>query len=87
MRLIMLLLTVCVLDGSIPVCAQTSAKEKLVRQAVQSFYNAFNAHGFGRAAEFTTCDWNHINPFGGRTRDQNTIVERVISRPQFPQSH
>ena len=50
------------------VSAQTSAKEIDVRRAVQSFYDAFNAHGFDRATEFTTEDWNHINPLGGRTR-------------------
>jgi hypothetical protein len=48
--------------------AQSPSREMQVRQAVQTFYDAFNAHGFGRAAEYTTEDWNHINPFGGRTR-------------------
>jgi uncharacterized protein (TIGR02246 family) len=57
------------------VSAQTSASEKQVRQAVQSFYEAFNAHGFERAAEFTTEDWNHINPFGGRTRGRSATLE------------
>jgi hypothetical protein len=28
--------------------AQTPSMEKQVRQAVQSFYDAFNSHGFGR---------------------------------------
>jgi ketosteroid isomerase-like protein len=47
--------------------ARQSADEQ-VRRAVESFYAAFNAHDFARAAEFTTDDWEHINPFGGRTR-------------------
>ena len=55
--------------------AQTSAKEIQVRKAVQSFYDAFNAHGFDRAAEFTTEDWNHINPFGGRTRGRSETLK------------
>ncbi|HEX6731528.1 MAG TPA: SgcJ/EcaC family oxidoreductase [Pyrinomonadaceae bacterium] len=46
-----------------------------MRQAVQAFYNAFNAHGFERASDFTTDDWNHINPFGGRTRGRSATVE------------
>jgi hypothetical protein len=38
----------------------TSVKERDVRKAVQSFDEAFNAHGWNRAAEFTTEDWNTI---------------------------
>src|SRR5882724_8244657 len=55
--------------------AQTSSREKQVSQAVQSFYDAFNAHGFERAAEYTTEDWNHINPFGGRTRGRDATLQ------------
>ena len=61
------LLAISVLTVS-SVSAQTSNEENDVRKAVQSFYDAFNAHGFGRAADFTSVDWYHINPFGGRTR-------------------
>ena len=69
------LLTVSVVTISGVVSAQTSAKEIEVRKAVQSFYDAFNAHGFDRAAEFTTDDWNHINPFGGRTRGRSETLK------------
>jgi uncharacterized protein (TIGR02246 family) len=57
--------------------AQTPSREKQVRQAVQTFYDAFNAHGFGRAAEYTTEDWNHINPFGGRTRGRAAVLKEL----------
>jgi uncharacterized protein (TIGR02246 family) len=57
--------------------AQTPSKEKQLRQAVQSFYDAFNAHGFGRASEYTTEDWNHINPFGGRTRGRKAVLKEL----------
>ncbi len=59
------------------VVAQTSSKERQVRQAVQSFYDAFTAHGFGRASEYTTEDWNHINPFGGRTRGREAVLKEL----------
>ena len=59
------------------VLAQTPNREKQVRQAVESFYAAFNAHGFGRAAEFTTEDWNHINPFGGWTRGREAVLKEL----------
>ena len=57
--------------------AQSSSKEKQVRQTVQSFYDAFNASGFGRASEYTTEDWNHINPFGGRTRGREAVLKEL----------
>ena len=68
------LLAISVLTVSSAVSAQTSNKENEVRKAVQSFYDAFNTHGFGKAAEFTSEDWNHINPFGGRTRGRPATV-------------
>jgi len=56
--------------------ARQSADEQ-VRRAVESFYAAFNAHDFARAAEFTTDDWEHINPFGGRTRGREEVLEEL----------
>ena len=55
--------------------AQMSTAEKKVRQAVQAFYAAFNSHGFDQAAEFSTEDWTHINPFGGRTQGRKATLE------------
>ena len=57
--------------------AQTPRREKEVRQAVQSFYDAFNSHGFGNAAKYTTEDWNHLNPFGGRTRGRDAVLKEL----------
>lgn len=68
------LLTLSVLSIPSFVSAQRSDQERAVRKAVHSFYEAFNAHGFDRAPEFTTEDWNHINPFGGRTRGRSSTV-------------
>jgi len=74
-RSIIFLIALSVVGVSSVVSAQTSAKENDVRRAVQSFYDAFNSHGFDRAAEFTTEDWNHINPFGGRTRGRSNTLK------------
>ncbi len=63
--LLSVVISLCFAGGAL---AQNSGQETQVRQAVQSFYDAFNAHGFERAAEYTTEDWNHVNPFGGVTR-------------------
>lgn len=57
--------------------AQVPDLEAPVRQAVQAFYNAFNSDGFDRAPDFTTEDWNHISPLGGRTRGRAATVARV----------
>jgi uncharacterized protein (TIGR02246 family) len=57
--------------------AQTPGNEKQVRQAVESFYAAFNTHGFERASEFTTEDWNHINPFGGWNRGRQAVLKEL----------
>lgn len=57
--------------------AQTPRREKEVRQAVQLFYDAFNSHGFGNAAKYTTEDWNHLNPFGGRTRGRIAVLKEL----------
>ncbi len=59
------------------VLAQTSKDEKKARQAVQSFFDAFNSHSFTRVAEFTTEDWNHINPFGGRTNGREEVLKEL----------
>ena len=57
--------------------SQTPNEEKQVRQAVESFYADFNAHEFGRVAEYTTEDWNHINPFGGLTVGREVVLKEL----------
>jgi uncharacterized protein (TIGR02246 family) len=51
--------------------------EDEVRQAVQSFNTAFNTHDFSSAEEYTTEDWNHINPFGGWTRGRDAVLKEL----------
>ena len=72
MKIILFVVTSLVVVG---VLAQKPSEEKKVRQAVQSFYDAFNSHGFARAEEFTTEDWNHINPFGGWERGRDAVLK------------
>jgi uncharacterized protein (TIGR02246 family) len=57
--------------------AQTSKEEKGARQAVQSFFDAFNSHSFNDVAKFTTEDWNHINPFGGITNGREEVLKEL----------
>ena len=54
--------------------AQPRSDEAAARRAVEAFYAAFNSHGWDKALEFATEDWNHINPFGGRTRGRNETL-------------
>ena len=48
----------------------------LVRQAVEAFYAAFD-DGFQDACDFSTEDWNHINPGGGWTRGRESVLMEV----------
>jgi uncharacterized protein (TIGR02246 family) len=57
--------------------AETSVEEKPVREVVQSFYAAFNSHGWTHAANYTTEDWNHINPGGGWTRGRAAVLKEL----------
>lgn len=59
------------------VFAQTSSNETRVRKAVEAFYAAFSSDDFGRAAEYTTEDWNHINPLGGWTRGREAVLKEL----------
>ena len=59
------------------VVAREPNQEIKVRKAVQSFYDAFNSHDFERAADFTTEDWNHINPVGGWTRGREAVLKEL----------
>ena len=63
--------------------AAQSEDEAQVRQSIEAFYKAFNSHNFDRVPEFTTDDWNHINPNGGWTRGRDAVLaelQRVHSR-------
>ena len=57
--------------------AHRPSDEEEVRQAVQSFHAAFNQHDFRSAEEYTTEDWNHINPFGGWTRGRDAVLKEL----------
>ena len=52
-------------------------EEEEVRHAVQSFHAALNLHEFASAEEYTTEDWNHINPFGGWTRGRDAVFKEL----------
>jgi uncharacterized protein (TIGR02246 family) len=73
------IVTVAVVIFAMPmaVSAQAPSPEAVVRGTVQMFYAAFNSHGFDHAADFTTDDWNHINPYGGRTRGRTEVLKEL----------
>ncbi|MDI1243755.1 MAG: SgcJ/EcaC family oxidoreductase [bacterium] len=66
----------CVLLCVMGVSAQKKT-EKVVIEAVKLFYADFNDGAFARADEYTTSDWNHINPFGGRTVGRDAVLSEV----------
>jgi uncharacterized protein (TIGR02246 family) len=75
MKLLLAVVTSLLLAGG--ALAQDSGEEAQVRRAVQSFYAAFNSHGFDRVADFTTDDWTHINPLGGWTRGRDAVLKEL----------
>ena len=62
---------------SVVATAQPSSDEASVRLVVQAFYDAFNSDGFDGAGQFTTEDWNHITPLGGRTRGRTVVLQQL----------
>ena len=58
-------------------CSQTANQETEAKQAVQSFYDAFNKHEFDNVQNFTTEDWIHINPFGGQTVGRAAVLKEL----------
>lgn len=72
-----LIVAIVILAMPIAVPAQTPGSETSVRQTVQAFYAAFNSHGFSHATDFTTDDWNHINPYGGRTHGRAEVLKEL----------
>jgi uncharacterized protein (TIGR02246 family) len=57
--------------------AQSAKDEAAVRSTVTAFYTAFNSHGFDKVGDITTEDWNHINPFGGRTNGRDSVLKEL----------
>jgi uncharacterized protein (TIGR02246 family) len=73
----LLFLAICVLVFGTPVSGQNKASEKAVIDAVKSFYAGFSDGKFATAETYTTEDWNHINPFGGRTVGREAVLKEV----------
>jgi uncharacterized protein (TIGR02246 family) len=63
--------------AGIGLAGQNPDDDQAAHRAVQSFYDAFNSHGFEHAADFTTDDWNHINPAGGWTRGRENVLKEL----------
>ena len=72
-----LVMAIAILAVPMVVPAQSPGSAASVRQTVQAFYAAFNSHGFSHAADFTTDDWNHINPYGGRTHGRAEVLKEL----------
>jgi uncharacterized protein (TIGR02246 family) len=57
--------------------AEAGNKEQEVRSVVELFYSDFNRHDWKHAADYTTEDWNHINPAGGWTRGREAVLKEL----------
>jgi uncharacterized protein (TIGR02246 family) len=71
------LITLLAMFSVIAAFAQPQSDDQQVRAVVQSFYTAFNSHGWKNAESFATEDWNHINPLGGWTRGRAEVLKEL----------
>ena len=69
-------LIVITLILTLPTTVWGNDREAQVRSTIETFYKAFD-DGFTQPADFATQDWNHINPFGGRTRGREATLQEV----------
>ncbi len=74
MKSLLLALTSCI---SIACMGQLSQDEDSVRKVVIAFQQDFNDGGFKNAVNYTTSDWEHINPFGGITSGRDEVLKEV----------
>ena len=57
--------------------AQTGQDKEQVKKVVLAFQDDFNEGSFRNAVNYTTVDWEHINPFGGITRGRDSTLADV----------
>lgn len=57
--------------------AQTTKDLAAVKKVVVAFQNDFNEGSFKNALEYTTRDWDHINPVGGISKGRAAVLEEV----------
>ena len=73
MKLIFSLLALTMMASAV---AHADDRDAQVRATIQAFYNGFN-EGFSGPADYATEDWNHINPYGGRTQSREETLRMV----------
>ena len=75
MKALLILIPICLI--TIPTIAQSTADKKLVEKVVLAFQDDFNDGAFKNAPNYTTADWEHINPFGGITKGRDSTLADV----------
>jgi uncharacterized protein (TIGR02246 family) len=56
---------------------QNGQDEDAVRKVVIAFQEDFNEGSFVNAPNYTTTDWEHVNPFGGITKGRDEVLKEV----------
>ena len=75
MKVLLILITASFI--TIATIAQSTADKKQVEKVVLAFQDDFNDGAFKNAPNYTTADWEHINPFGGITKGRDTTLADV----------
>jgi uncharacterized protein (TIGR02246 family) len=58
---------------------QNSQDKEAVKKVILAFQEDFNNGNFKHAVEYTTSDWEHINPLGGIDKGRDEILTTVRS--------
>ena len=54
-----------------------NAQEDSIRKVVIAFQQDFNEGSFKNADNYTTADWEHVNPTGGITKGRDEVLKEV----------
>jgi uncharacterized protein (TIGR02246 family) len=57
--------------------AQGAKEKKAVKNVIVAFEEDFNEGSFKNTYQYTTNDWQHINPAGGITRGRDEVLKEV----------
>jgi len=71
------LLVMLISSISFDCLGQNAQDEDSVKKVVMAFQEDFNEGSFKNAYNYTTTDWEHINPFGGITKGRDETLKDV----------
>jgi uncharacterized protein (TIGR02246 family) len=69
------LMAICVSTVSV---AQTAKDKQAVKNVIAAFQDDFNEGTYKNVNNYTTTDWEHINPIGGQTIGRDAVLKELL---------